>query len=272
MSTPRPRAPSALRSLTVIVAIAMVAFSARAADAGQTPAVPPPGAGNLATRSALLEQIAAAERASTTASDAAERQRQLAEVSRLRQRLDEGDFRVGDRIALRVLGDSSLNDTLVVMAGPMIRLRGLADVSLHGVLRSELRDSIAATLARYVREPGVQAVPLMRVAILGEVARPGFYTVPFETVLGDAIMVAGGPAGGGDMHRASVQRGSGVVLSERRMLAALESGATLDQLDLRAGDEIIVPARNQRNWPLIFGIIGTLSGLMTLGLSLRGSH
>ncbi|NNG16368.1 MAG: polysaccharide biosynthesis/export family protein, partial [Gemmatimonadales bacterium] len=101
-----------------------------------------------------------------------------AERVMLQDRLTNGDFQVGDRVALTVLQDPTLTDTFTVKVGRTITLPNIPDISLHGVLRSEVEEHLSAELSKYLREPTVEAVALIRIAILGSVGRPGYYAVP----------------------------------------------------------------------------------------------
>src|SRR5262245_27299615 len=47
-------------------------------------------------------------------------------------------FRPGDRVLVRVEGESVLSDTFTVTAGPALPLPGLGDISLDGVPRSRI--------------------------------------------------------------------------------------------------------------------------------------
>lgn len=254
-----------LRCALALAPIALASPDARALQmqAGR------PLSSSLATRAELERDAALDSSIAASTSDRALRDRKMSEAARTRTRLEQGDFRIGDRILLRVQGDTSLSDTLVVESGPAVRLRGLTSVPLKGVLRSELRDHLARAIGEYVRNPEVEVVSLMRLAVTGDVQRPGFYSMPFESLVSDAIMMTGGPTGAGDLQKVSVRRGATVAVSEQEMRSALADGATLDHLDLRAGDEIVVPPRAQTNWPLVFGFLGTLTGVATLALTLR---
>src|SRR5207247_6082239 len=95
--------------------------------------------------------------------------------------------------SVTVEGDDSLTDTFTVEAGPALKLRAIGAISLAGVRRADIEAYLARELAKYLRNPAVQAHVLVRVAILGEVEKPGFYAVPADLVLGDAMMRAGGP-------------------------------------------------------------------------------
>ena len=168
-----------------------------------------------------------------------ERTRQEAEL--IQARLTLGDFQVGDRILLSVDNQPALSDTFLVDQGPVLTLATIGDVPLRGVLRSELRTHLTQYLGRFLRDPIVRARGLVRISITGAVGRPGFYTVPGEMILTDAIMAAGGPAGNAKIDEIRVERGDSRVWEGDRLQQAMIEGRTLDQLNVRAGDRIVVP-------------------------------
>jgi hypothetical protein len=174
----------------------------------------------------------------------AETQNRKSEAWLLRSRLQNGDFQEGDRIVV-VLENSPRVDTVIVRAGKALQLVGMADLSLDGVLRSELTETLRQHLAKYLVNPGVRATPLLPISILGNVGNPGFYYTPADVVLRDVIMRAGGPREG-DLNRVVVKRGGETIWDASAIRIALADGLSLDRLHLRAGDEIFVPERKQR--------------------------
>lgn len=178
------------------------------------------------------------------------------EASYVRERLEEGDFRVGDRVVLVVRGEPELSDTLTVTGSRTLDLPQIGPVSLDGVLRSELESHLTNALGQYLREPDVRAHALIRIAVLGSVGAPGFYTLPASALLEQALMAAGGPAARADIEDVRIRRGEQVVWEGELLQRAMVEGRTLDQLSLRAGDRIMVPERN----PGIFegGVVRTL--------------
>ena len=117
-------------------------------------------------------------------------------------------FQVGDRILLHVEGDSALTDTFTVVAGPALRLPNIGEVSLAGVQRGDIEAHLTRELGRYINDPVVQARALIRVSVVGEVTRPGFYAVPIDLVLTDALMLAGGATKDARVDRLQILRGN----------------------------------------------------------------
>ena len=217
-----------------------------------------------------LEAVAErTESAALATTDAANRARLMAEAHTLRLRLTEGDFQVGDRIVIRVTGDSTLSDTLTVRSGLVLPLGQYGDVSLRGVLRQDLLQHLTTALARYIREPRVQALTLVRVAVIGAVARPGYYHIAGDALMTDLVMLAGGPSSEGDLARISVRRNAGELIADDAVRTAVASGRTVADLGLRAGDEIVVGERKRRSMGSMLQILSALSavaiGLIAVG-------
>jgi protein involved in polysaccharide export with SLBB domain len=171
------------------------------------------------------------------------RDRARRDAELIRDRLANGDFRLGDRIFLVVEGETDVPDSLTVENGPKITLPRMGQISLAGVLRSELEAHLTKELARYIHNPRVRATSLIRLSFLGGAGAVGFYTVPADMLLTEALMHAGGLAANADIDNMRIER-SGVVLWEgEEIQTVLAEGRTLDQLNLRAGDQIVVPAQ-----------------------------
>jgi len=186
----------------------------------------------LATRERLQTELARLERA-----------RDAQGASLIRARLEHGDFQSGDRILLRVEGEAQLSDTFTVGPTREIQLPQIGTVSLDGLLRGELRDRMQTTLTRYFRNPVMTVTPLVTMLVEGEVTRPGFYALAPERPLNDAIGAAGGLSQRAKTSAVRVERSGVTILRGSVLQQAMGHGRSLDQLNLRAGDRLVVPAR-----------------------------
>jgi protein involved in polysaccharide export with SLBB domain len=191
----------------------------------------------------------------------AEAQNRTGEAWLLRTRLQRGDFQEGDRIVVMLLGSTTFNDTISVRAGKLLPLPRMGDVPLEGVLRSELGDRISVHLAKFLRDSSVRATPLVRIAVLGQVNRPGFYYTSADALLSDMLMKAGGPAPSADLGRMSIRRGGESIWSERDTRTAMNDGLSIERLHLRAGDELYVGEQKRTNWTAIAQIGISLLGV-----------
>jgi protein involved in polysaccharide export with SLBB domain len=163
------------------------------------------------------------------------------EAAGIRQRLAAGDFKVGDRIVVVVEGEPALSDTFTVGLGSTLTLPAIGEVSLTGVLRSELQAYLTRRLGESLRDPVVRAHAYIRLSIEGAVTRPGFYGVPADALLSDALMAAGGPTGEADLRKVRIERDGRTIWEGKPLQQAMAQGRTIDDAGLIAGDRYIVP-------------------------------
>jgi len=182
-------------------------------------------------------------------------------ASALRIRLRDGDFRPGDRIRLVLEGNVTQDDTISVIAGSKVLLKDIGEIPLTGVLRSELQDYLVKQLSRYIKDVRVRATPLVRLSILGPVGKPGFFYLPSDIPVSEAIMRAGGPTGSSDLGKSVIRRGTAELYDSRNTRTALNQGLTLDQLSLRDGDSIEVGEKTSGKWTKIASIITVATSL-----------
>ena len=199
----------------------------------------------------------------------AETQHRTGEVWLLKQRLEKGDFQDGDRILVKVQGNAlagaafiQVPDTITVRAGKKLELPRMTDLSLDGVLRSELNERLTQHIGQYVREPSVRSVPLVRLAILGSVGHPGYLYTSADAPLSDVLMQAGGPAGNADMSGVVIRRGGDVIWNAQDTKAAFADGLSVDRLHLRAGDEIMIPEQSHFPWLVVLTTSVSMAALL----------
>lgn len=196
------------------------------------------------TRAALQDLLKRLDAAATSSAySSAIRDHARVEAAAVRARLAEGDLQVGDRVYLQVEGEQQLTDSFTVGPGRVLTLPIVGDVPLEGVLHADLESHLQQAIAKYVRDPVVHARSPIRISIVGEVNRQGYYMVPTQTVLSDALMLAGGPSHEANLEKLRIERGDKRVWEGQALQQAVAEGKTLDQLSLRAGDRVRVPGR-----------------------------
>ena len=239
------------RMVTPLLAVLVLAAAPRAGAQ----------AGRLPDQSRELETRASLESEARTA----ESQHRTSEAWLLRTRLQKGDFQDGDRIVVMLQGNPQMMDTVVVRAGRMLPLPRMADLPLEGVLRSELTSKLTSHLAKYLRDSTVRATPLVRLAVLGQVGRPGYYYTAADVLLSDVIMKAGGPSPNADLNNMVIRRSGDVIWDAQATRTAVSDGLSLDRLHLRAGDELLLNEEQHRNLGTYWQAAVTV---LTLGFTL----
>ena len=250
------------------IALTAIVIAGQHAGAQESPGNDPRR--SFASRGTLEAQAAEAERVAADASrPPAVREYRRGEAWVIRYRLEHGDFSPGDRIAVSVAGEQALGDTVTIQAGGTISLGVIPPISLRGVLRSELHTHLERELSRFIRDPHVTAVPLLRFAVFGEVVSPGYYHVPADILLSDLLMKAGGPSSTADVQRSHMKRGPDDLYQAESVRTALTGGLTLDGLHLRSGDEFVVGQRRQLNWRTAVQGVTLVTGLISIFIRMR---
>lgn len=243
-------------------ALLAVPLGAQESAAQTQPAVAEQPTRRPAVRKDLVTAAASFE-TQARATKGEQRAELLDRAARIRRRLAEGDFQPGHRILVFVAGDSALSDTFTVRSDRKLLMPNLPEISLAGVLDSELQGYLEAELARYLRNPSVRAQALLRVSVSGDVAQPGFYSVPTDTPVSDVVMNAGGPSPTADMSKAVLRRGNTVVVSRAGMQEAFRSELTMTDIGARPGDELFIPVRPTNNrWGRIAAVTASLTGIV----------
>lgn len=247
------------------------AAGATALRAQDGPSLPMPAAGTATMSRAELETLVhsadSALRDARTYPASLSRLRKEAELGR--QRLVRGDLEEGDRLVVTVIGQPALSDTFTVRAEQLLALPGLPELSLHGVLQSEVEERVRQHLARFIRAPEVHVSVLLQLGVLGAVGHPGYYAVPMHLQLSDVLMRAGGPAPNGRLDGMVIERRGEVLWAASALRDALATGATVDRLGLRSGDAVMVPEARRFSFTNAVQLVAALTGVVLAAQALQ---
>ena len=156
---------------------------------------------------------------------------------------------IGDQITVSVPDFPEFNSTGPVDPDGNFLVPILGRIPVLGLTLDEVQTKIRLELGRkYLREePEVIAVLTaarpVQLTILGEVQRPGFYTVAPNTSLAQVLLAAGGGTPRADLRSIVVRRVlvDGTVLEEKLDLyTPLVKGDRLPELRLQGGDAVMV--------------------------------
>lgn len=245
---------SAMRALRFALSLCVLPATIEAQSA-------PMAGAQRAARSELAARLQQLEGLITAAGKADQRSKLQAEQAAIRARLESGDFKVGDRFVMTVRFDSVRVDTASVRDSLVVSILNLPDLRLQGVLRSELDEKLNQHVARYIRNASVRSNVLTRIAVLGAVRAPGFYYASPDRPVSDLLMLAGGPAPEANLSRFELRRGTVTLVGGKKSRALIESGKTLEQLDVQSGDEFRIPTKRKMNWGLVIQLFFIASSL-----------
>jgi protein involved in polysaccharide export with SLBB domain len=143
-------------------------------------------------------------------------------------------LRPGDAIRLLIQDDTLLSRDYGVLSDGTVLLPIIGLVPATGSAFSDVSARIRSAYAKELREQAVVVIPLLRVAVTGEVRTPGVLIVDPTYTWSEVVAQAGGPLPTAVRDRMTLVRGG----SERSVMRA-----ELAALAVESGDELIVPRR-----------------------------
>ncbi|MBD3347744.1 MAG: hypothetical protein GF400_00940 [Candidatus Eisenbacteria bacterium] len=150
----------------------------------------------------------------------------------------------GDEVRVQLYGKTNLSTDLTVDREGVISFPELGPITVAGLTFREMKELLAREVEN--RMIGVEVSVSMgrlrsiRVFVLGEVFRPGSYTVSGLSTLTNALFASGGVRKIGSLRRVQLKRG-GRVVGELDLYDLLIEGDTSADVRLMPGDAIFVP-------------------------------
>jgi protein involved in polysaccharide export with SLBB domain len=145
----------------------------------------------------------------------------------------------GDVIRVTVWREPDLSGEFLVNENGVVTFPLLGEINVLEIPISQLRDRLIQRYSVELRNPSITVTPLRRIYVLGEVTKPGLYTVDPTISLAGAIALAGGATPTGDLERLRVVRAGSVVIDRAAAASSLSAAS------VRSEDQIFV---DRRGW------------------------
>ncbi len=166
----------------------------------------------------------------------------------------------GDKVKIDVFGVPEYTGEYQVMADGRINLPLAGSVSVQGLTVNQASNKIKSAYSEWLTRP-VITVSLtttrpIQVAMSGEVARPGTYTTTLNDTgiptLSRMVQMAGGLKQSADLKQVEIRRrmgaGGGMQTLRVDLAQLLSSGDLSQDIQLRDGDSVIIPAATALNF------------------------
>lgn len=162
----------------------------------------------------------------------------------------------GDQVRIAVWRNPELSGDFTVSANGTLNHPLYREIQVTGIPISAVEDRLRAFLTRYTTNPQFVVQPLVKVVVSGEVRSPNLLSVPPETTVAQAVVLAGGPTQNSKLDRVRLLRqGQEITLN----LNSADTQAAA--LQIKSGDQIIVPARSQIFRDIIGPIMSSIGAI-----------
>lgn len=160
-------------------------------------------------------------------------------------------LRPGDVIKVQVFGHEELTGEFPVDENDSLLLPIVGGFSVHEMTVADLRARIKREFGQLYTQSFVNVTPLFRVSVVGEVVRPGLYSVDATLNIYEVIANAGGTT------RYANESAMRLIRNGQQLRLPLDAAslarATLREIGVRSGDQIVVPRRGwtYESWLLV---------------------
>lgn len=171
---------------------------------------------------------------------------------------DGGTLLPGDFLRIAIWREPDLSGEFIVNPNGVVTLPLLGERSVTDVPIATLVRNLEEDFRKEIVNPSITIVPLRQIFLLGDVARPGLYSVPPATTLAGAVALAGGAGPLGDLDKISVFREGTEILNGVSMEDAIYVN------DLRSSDQIYIGRISwlARNVTYVIGVGFTVFGIV----------
>lgn len=147
--------------------------------------------------------------------------------------------RPGDVIQVKVWREQDYSGDFAVDSRGIVTVPLLGQVAVRGKSAEWVSDSLRNAYQQFLKNPSIEITVLRRIAVSGEVAKPGLYPADATITIGELIALAGGVTPMGDQRKVELLRNGQIIIS------GLGPGTVLQNSQVQSGDQVFVP---QRAW------------------------
>jgi polysaccharide export outer membrane protein len=144
----------------------------------------------------------------------------------------------GDQVRILVWRNTELSGDFTVAANGTLMHPLYREVQVTGIPISAVEDRLRTFLTRYTKNPQFVVSPVVKIVVAGEVRSPNVFSVPPETTVAQAIVLAGGPTATAQLNHIRLVRDRQEILVD---LSRADSQAA--SLQIHSGDQIFIPTK-----------------------------
>jgi polysaccharide export outer membrane protein len=147
--------------------------------------------------------------------------------------------RPGDVVQVKVWREQDYSGDFTVDSRGIVTVPLLGQIAVRGRAAEWVSDSLRHAYQQFLKNPSIEITVLRRIAVSGEVAKPGLYPADATITIGELVALAGGVTAVGDQKKVELLRDGRIIIS------GLGPGTVLQNSQVQSGDQVFVP---QRSW------------------------
>jgi hypothetical protein len=149
-------------------------------------------------------------------------------------------FKCGSAVYVVCFPDTAsfLSKIYPIDAEGCIELPLLGKTRISLMKKEQLVEFLNSNYLKYLRNPGIQVRPLIRVAILGGFQRPGIYYISAQSSFPELLQLSGPPIREDGLTKMRWERNRLPVKCD--LVKSFESAQSLEEMGIQSGDQICV--------------------------------
>ncbi|MBA3403886.1 MAG: polysaccharide biosynthesis/export family protein [Gemmatimonadaceae bacterium] len=144
----------------------------------------------------------------------------------------------GDQVRIAVWRQPEFTGDFIVAGNGTITHPLYREIQVTGIPLATVEERLRTFLTRYVANPQFVVQPLVKIIVAGEVRSPNVYSVPPETTVAQAVVLAGGPTQLGRLDRVRIIRDG-----QETQVDLTSASSEIALLQIRSNDQVFVSRR-----------------------------
>lgn len=171
----------------------------------------------------------------------------------------------GDQVRIVVWRNLELTGDFTIAGNGTITHPLYREIQVTGVPITTVEERLKTFLTRYIANPQFVVLPLVKIIVGGEVRAPNVYSVPPETTIAQAIILAGGPTERGRLDRVRILRDGQEIPVD-----LTEASSDVATLQIRSNDQILITRQRNTFRDVVapaLSAVGAVAGLVNIIIS-----
>jgi len=162
--------------------------------------------------------------------------------------------RPGDVVRIVVWGHQELSGEFPIDENYNLLFPLIGPINVRFLSVAQLRERLNTDLSQLFQRPFIAVTPLFRVAVLGEVLKPGLYSADPTLTVFDLLALAGGPTRDANQKKLQLLRGGENI--HVSVEPATIARSTLRELGVHSGDQLVLgrSAFTRDDWSLLIQV------------------